>query len=912
MMNARLRRPCWLFAFFLFGGVSASDVRQSRYMDLPTDLFENRRSPVANDQATLQVRIPITTFRGTNSQELLQPQSAPSSTVPSGKGKGSPLPKSSGKGKGSPSSKGSGKGNGNQSNGMGKGKSKKEKSGKGTVKIPGKGKGSKKSGKSKDCPPDDSEVGKGKSKSKKSKDKKSSKKKSGKGDEGAPDDCGKWNRVAHLSLCYCDILTTICMMLDDEELPEFPEIVPEYPEICELFTFAKLSQGSEFCTPTVLDQIRGFGDLDRFVALIELAGLQDIFLCSGPLTLLVPSNESFERIHPDDAELLVDPENVVVLREILLYHMIPGSYMETNFEAGPLESIQGENIIVQRNPLSFNDATLIDSDLLGCNGVAHIVSSVLIPPSYGKSCVNRALECEWRSTSNCSYPTRTQLYVQVIETLSPTPGPSSPTPSEKVPTISPSAIASFAPQSASPTEVGTDDSSETPSPSNVSVATLLPTMAPTLMTIPVTPTRSPATSSCPPESFDPPLTRPPQVTSTPAPTTAPAIRVETEDYFLAYNVPCLLRPPTDYEMELLLAETEKFYSAVFEDFFRTNTTYANVTFREVILTPIYHHYDLGIPREDFNYIVGFSGTLLYEPDSAPPPNAAMTTNIMLASEADYLVYILDYVRTQPQFLTTVEVFFNLQDTLPPNSIPVPTSAPAEIVQSPTLAPTSITETNTIRRVVKGFLAYVAPRLTELPSDSEVVELMTMTREFYDKVFRDVYQDQPTMLFRTVILEPLTHQFGAGIPEDQFNYYIPFDANFLYETDSDTPLSVAEHFSIMAQANYTDYILNYIRTKPWPLRSTTVVRFNIREEFELPLLARATIAAGALLVMVLSMIAVESIRTNRRNQTLGVSGDSLGIKDSITPTEDNQTGEGSQSGRGCDEVCSVSTLSRSDA
>ena len=161
------------------------------------------------------------------------------------------------------------------------------------------------------------------------------------------------------------------------------------PDICEDYTFTveiarrELQNEGGLCQPNVVTVANENG-LSVFTQLVEQAGLADIFLCPGPFTAWVPSNAAFEALDPALVEYLLAAENVEDLREILLYHLIPGAVLTTEFQPGPIETIQGENVIVGIDPVTINSAFVTEADIAACNGIIDVIDQVLFPPSFGK------------------------------------------------------------------------------------------------------------------------------------------------------------------------------------------------------------------------------------------------------------------------------------------------------------------------------------------------------------------------------------------------------------------------------------------------------------------------------------------------------------------------------------------------
>jgi len=244
-------------------------------------------------------------------------------------------------------------------------------------------------------------TGKGRGKGSKSK---KSKKCKGKGKDGKGKGGSKGSKSSKGSCdgddetpVYPD-LPEICGQLDFSgtysELPSFEE----YGDVADLYGYDNTGNGYKhrtlahrelqldgaLCDPNVLDTARNIPSLSIFVSLIEEAGLEEIFFCAGPFTVLPPSNAAFAA-DPDLVNYLADPGNVEDLREVLLYHILPGLYLTDDFEFGTTETLLGESIIVELAPLTFNGASVVEGDLLGCNGVINAIDEVLLPPGTSKT-----------------------------------------------------------------------------------------------------------------------------------------------------------------------------------------------------------------------------------------------------------------------------------------------------------------------------------------------------------------------------------------------------------------------------------------------------------------------------------------------------------------------------------------------
>ena len=134
----------------------------------------------------------------------------------------------------------------------------------------------------------------------------------------------------------------------------------------------------------VVELAVGTDDLSTLVAAVKAAGLVETLQGDGPFTIFAPTNEAFAALPKGTLERLLKPENKDELIKILTYHVISGkvtsSKLYNNQEAG---TVQGDNVKVRvyANAIKVNKATVIQADIMGKNGVVHLIDQVILPPS---------------------------------------------------------------------------------------------------------------------------------------------------------------------------------------------------------------------------------------------------------------------------------------------------------------------------------------------------------------------------------------------------------------------------------------------------------------------------------------------------------------------------------------------------
>lgn len=122
-----------------------------------------------------------------------------------------------------------------------------------------------------------------------------------------------------------------------------------------------------------------------------------------------------------------------------------------------------------------------------------------------------------------------------------------------------------------------------------------------------------------------------------------------------------------------------------------------------------------------------------------------------------------------------------------------------------------------------FIAYAVPQLRLEPNATETAQLLEVTKQFWQSYFETYYADKD-VLFEGLELSIDEKLYNAGTPEPQFNYYLDFDAVLLYDSNSASPPNATETFAIMTQADFADYILNYVRNIP-AFASTNEISFQ---------------------------------------------------------------------------------------
>jgi len=124
-------------------------------------------------------------------------------------------------------------------------------------------------------------------------------------------------------------------------------------------------------------QMRG---LTRVMEAIRRAKAMDTFRSLNRVTLLVPTNEAWGQFLDMHGDMTPD-----MLRNVLLTHIIPGSYLSQDLMTRPAFRVvtrSGETIQIACNAqkeITVGDADIVMPDILTDRAVMHVINKVLMP-----------------------------------------------------------------------------------------------------------------------------------------------------------------------------------------------------------------------------------------------------------------------------------------------------------------------------------------------------------------------------------------------------------------------------------------------------------------------------------------------------------------------------------------------------
>ena len=121
-------------------------------------------------------------------------------------------------------------------------------------------------------------------------------------------------------------------------------------------------------------------DLETLVAAVQAAGLDADLSGEGPFTVFAPADAAFGALEAGTLDLLLASENMDVLRELLLGHVISGAFTAADLSDGQtLTTLSGDELTVtiDGGEVRIDGALVQTADVAASNGVVHIIGGVL-------------------------------------------------------------------------------------------------------------------------------------------------------------------------------------------------------------------------------------------------------------------------------------------------------------------------------------------------------------------------------------------------------------------------------------------------------------------------------------------------------------------------------------------------------
>jgi uncharacterized surface protein with fasciclin (FAS1) repeats len=145
---------------------------------------------------------------------------------------------------------------------------------------------------------------------------------------------------------------------------------------------------------TVVDIAVGNEDFSTLVTALKAADLVGALNSEGPFTVFAPTNDAFAKIDSKTLNSLLEVENKKSLANILTYHVISGKIVASDVVAAlkkgnglvELTALNGQviSVIEKEGKIWLKDSNenyseITSTDIMGSNGVIHVIDSVVMP-----------------------------------------------------------------------------------------------------------------------------------------------------------------------------------------------------------------------------------------------------------------------------------------------------------------------------------------------------------------------------------------------------------------------------------------------------------------------------------------------------------------------------------------------------
>jgi uncharacterized surface protein with fasciclin (FAS1) repeats len=139
---------------------------------------------------------------------------------------------------------------------------------------------------------------------------------------------------------------------------------------------------------TIVEIASGNPDFSTLVSAVTAADLGETLSGDGPFTVFAPTNEAFEALPEGTLDTLLEPANKEKLADILKYHVVAGEVMAADVKPGEVTTVNGATFEVAAEDGTVtitdgegNTAEVVTTDIVGSNGVIHVIDAVLLPPA---------------------------------------------------------------------------------------------------------------------------------------------------------------------------------------------------------------------------------------------------------------------------------------------------------------------------------------------------------------------------------------------------------------------------------------------------------------------------------------------------------------------------------------------------
>ena len=164
----------------------------------------------------------------------------------------------------------------------------------------------------------------------------------------------------------------------------FPSLFAETQPSKEDNKVSLETAASQSTENTVIDCTLANEELSILVTALKAADLIDVLSEKTSFTIFAPTNKAFENLPEGTLEMLLEPENKDKLVELLTFHLVNKEVLSEGLTTCEVETLNGKRVTlaVTREKVSVEGAAFVTTDVLACNGVVHVIDTVLVPRPF--------------------------------------------------------------------------------------------------------------------------------------------------------------------------------------------------------------------------------------------------------------------------------------------------------------------------------------------------------------------------------------------------------------------------------------------------------------------------------------------------------------------------------------------------
>ena len=143
-------------------------------------------------------------------------------------------------------------------------------------------------------------------------------------------------------------------------------------------TFALAGAARAEDEKSICEIVENNPDFSMLKKAVMEADLAETLKGDGPFTVFAPTDAAFKKIPKAKLDKLLS--NKMQLKRVLMAHVVPNKkVMASDVKEMDGKMVKGHMIKCEGDKCMIGDATVKKADIMACNGVIHVIDTVLMP-----------------------------------------------------------------------------------------------------------------------------------------------------------------------------------------------------------------------------------------------------------------------------------------------------------------------------------------------------------------------------------------------------------------------------------------------------------------------------------------------------------------------------------------------------